>query len=174
MGVNGLTALVFGRLFDRYGIQIIVLGIFGFGVGFAVWLFAGSERRLISAWRVGPPGWARRTRRCVPAFPRSVSMNKRGTAFGSFNCSFTVCFGCRERHDGGAVPVLANRRWSCSASWRNSAQRSCLCGCDGRWRQSRRMASRLRPRGQYHLRERVDPTPNPTMECLMHPLAQVY
>src|SRR5260370_21413020 len=27
MGVNGLTALVFGRLFDRFGIQIIVLGI---------------------------------------------------------------------------------------------------------------------------------------------------
>src|SRR5437764_1968778 len=27
MGMNGLTALIFGRLFDRFGIQIIVLGI---------------------------------------------------------------------------------------------------------------------------------------------------
>src|SRR5215510_1881012 len=27
MGVNGVTALVFGRLFDRYGVQVIALGI---------------------------------------------------------------------------------------------------------------------------------------------------
>src|SRR5207247_6975278 len=27
MAVNGLTALVFGRLFDRYGIQVMVVGI---------------------------------------------------------------------------------------------------------------------------------------------------
>jgi len=87
MGINGLTALIFGRLFDRYGIQIIVLGIlvsllalpFGFLDG------AGGVYISVACWATGLGAQDATLRSGIS---QVVSMNKRGTAFGSFNAVY--------------------------------------------------------------------------------------
>jgi len=89
MGINGLAALIFGRLFDRYGIQIIVVGIlvsllalpFGF-------LDATSGVYLsVACWAIGLGAQDATLRSGIS---QVVSMNKRGTAFGSFNAAYGV------------------------------------------------------------------------------------
>ena len=89
MGVNGLTALVFGRMFDRYGIQIIVLGIlvsllalpFGFLGG------PGGVYVSVACWATGLGAQDATLRSGIS---QVVSMNKRGTAFGAFNAAYGV------------------------------------------------------------------------------------
>ena len=89
MGVNGLTALIFGRLFDRYGIQVIALGIvvsllalpFGFLVG-----GAGVYISVV-CWATGLGAQDATLRSGIS---QVVSMNKRGTAFGAFNAAYGV------------------------------------------------------------------------------------
>jgi MFS family permease len=89
MGVNGLTALIFGRLFDRYGIQIIAIGIvvsflalpFGFLVGGAGVYIS------VACWATGLGAQDATLRSGIS---QVVSMNKRGTAFGSFNAAYGV------------------------------------------------------------------------------------
>ncbi|HEX3144849.1 MAG TPA: MFS transporter [Pyrinomonadaceae bacterium] len=89
MGVNGLTALIFGRMFDRYGIQIIALGIvvsllalpFGF-LGGAAGVYVS-----VACWAVGLGAQDATLRSGIS---QVVSMNKRGTAFGAFNAVYGV------------------------------------------------------------------------------------
>jgi len=89
MGLSGLTALAFGKLFDRFGIQIIVWAIaismlalpFGFLGGHAgVYLAVGC-------WATGVGAQDALLR---PGIARIVSMNKRGSAFGSLNGIYGV------------------------------------------------------------------------------------
>ena len=89
MGVTGVTALVFGRMFDRQGIQIVVLGIlvsvlalpFGFLLdGIGVYLSVGC-------WAVGLGAQSATLRSGIS---QVVSMNKRGTAFGAFNAAYGI------------------------------------------------------------------------------------
>jgi MFS family permease len=89
MGVNGLTALIFGRMFDRYGIQIIVVGIvvsllalpFGFLDGI------GGVYISVACWAIGLGAQDATLRSGIS---QVVSMNKRGTAFGAFNAAYGV------------------------------------------------------------------------------------
>jgi MFS family permease len=89
MGVNGLTALIFGRLFDRYGIQIIAIGIvvsllalpFGFLVG-GIGVYIS-----VACWATGLGAQDATLRSGIS---QVVSMNKRGTAFGAFNAAYGV------------------------------------------------------------------------------------
>jgi MFS family permease len=89
MGVTGLTALIFGRMFDRYGIQIIVLGIlvsllalpFGFLGG------PGGVYISVACWATGHGAQDATLRSGIS---QVVSMNKRGTAFGAFNAAYGV------------------------------------------------------------------------------------
>ena len=89
MGVNGLTALIFGRLFDRYGIQIIAIGIvvsllalpFGFLVG-GVGVYIS-----VACWATGLGAQDATLRSGIS---QVVPMNKRGTAFGSFNAAYGI------------------------------------------------------------------------------------
>jgi len=89
MGITGLTALIFGRLFDRYGIQVIAIGIavslltlsFGF-VGGTAGIYIS-----IACWATGL-GVQDATLRSGIA--QVVSMNKRGAAFGAFNGAYGV------------------------------------------------------------------------------------
>ena len=89
MGVNGLTALVFGRLFDRYGIQILVFGIlvsllalpFGF-LGGEVGVFVS-----VACWATGLGAQDATLRSGIS---QVVSMKKRGSAFGAFNGIYGV------------------------------------------------------------------------------------
>lgn len=89
MGVNGLTALIFGRMYDRYGIQIIVIGIivslaalpFGFLDGpYGVYIS-------VACWATGLGAQDATLRSGIS---QVVSMNKRGTAFGAFNAAYGV------------------------------------------------------------------------------------
>ncbi len=89
MGLNGLAALIFGRLFDRFGMVVLAAGILisalslplGFLGGFSV-AVAG-----VACWAAGL-GAQDATLRAGIA--QVVSMSRRGTAFGIFNGVFGV------------------------------------------------------------------------------------
>jgi MFS family permease len=89
MGVVGLTALVFGRLFDRFGILILAVGIvlsllalpFGF-LGGEVGVYVS-----ITCWGIGLGAQDATLRSGIS---QVVSMTKRGTAFGAFNGIYGV------------------------------------------------------------------------------------
>ena len=89
MGVNGLTALVLGRLFDRYGLPVLSAGILvslaslplGFLGGF------GAAIASVACWAIGLGAQDACLRSGIA---QVVSMNKRGGAFGAFNAVFGV------------------------------------------------------------------------------------
>ena len=89
MGVNGLTALIFGRMFDRYGIQIIVIGIVVSLLALPFGFLGGAAGVYISVacWATGLGAQDATLRSGIA---QVVSMNKRGTAFGTFNAAYGV------------------------------------------------------------------------------------
>src|SRR5437764_7790969 len=89
MGMNGLTALIFGRLFDRFGIQIIVLGILVSLLALPFGFLGGSNGVYVSVacWATGLGAQDATLRSGIS---QVVSMNKRGTAFGAFNAAYGV------------------------------------------------------------------------------------
>ena len=89
MGVNGLTALIFGRLFDRYGIQIIVIGIVVSLLALPFGFLGGAAGVYISVacWATGLGAQDATLRSGIS---QVVSMNKRGTAFGTFNAAYGI------------------------------------------------------------------------------------
>ncbi|MFN2578568.1 MAG: MFS transporter [Pyrinomonadaceae bacterium] len=89
MGVNGLTALLFGRLFDRYGIQIIAVGIVVSLLALPFGFLGGSAGVYVSVacWATGLGAQDATLRSGIA---QVVSMNKRGSAFGAFNAAYGV------------------------------------------------------------------------------------
>src|SRR5215471_13196992 len=89
MGVNGLTALIFGRLFDRYGIQIISVGIVVSLLALPFGFLDGTAGVYISVacWATGLGAQDATLRSGIS---QVVSMNKRGTAFGAFNGAYGI------------------------------------------------------------------------------------
>jgi len=89
MAVNGLTALLFGRMFDRFGLTALAFGIlislFALPLGFLGGLAAAITA--VALWATGL-GVADACLRAGIA--RVVSMNKRGSAFGIFNGVYGV------------------------------------------------------------------------------------
>ena len=89
MAVNGLTALLFGRLFDRIGLNSLVIGILAsllalpFGFLDASWAAVAS----VVCWATGLGAQDACLRSGIASV---VSMNKRGSAFGAFNGVFGV------------------------------------------------------------------------------------
>jgi MFS family permease len=89
MGVNGLAALVFGRLFDRFGMWILTVGIavsllalpFGFLGGPTLVVVA------VACWAVGL-GAQQATLRAGIA--QLIPIEKRGNAYGVFNAVYGV------------------------------------------------------------------------------------
>jgi MFS family permease len=89
MGVNGLAALVFGRLFDRFGMRILTVGIavsllalpFGFLGGPTLVVVA------VACWAVGL-GAQQATLRAGIA--QLIPIEKRGNAYGVFNAVYGV------------------------------------------------------------------------------------
>ncbi len=89
MGVNGLAALVLGRLFDRYGIQILAFGTL-FSLLALPFGFLGGETGVfvsVACWAIGLGAQDATLRAGIS---QVVSMNKRGTAFGAFNAVYGV------------------------------------------------------------------------------------
>ena len=89
MGINGLTALFFGRLYDRFGIQVIALGILASLLALPFGFLGGTTGAYISVacWATGLGAQDAILRSGIA---QVVSMNKRGTAFGTFNAAWGV------------------------------------------------------------------------------------
>jgi hypothetical protein len=89
MAVNGATALLFGRLFDRYGLATLSFGILISLLALPLGFLGGPTGAIgaIACWATGlGAGDA-----CLRAgIARVVSMNKRGSAFGIFNGVYGV------------------------------------------------------------------------------------
>jgi MFS family permease len=84
MGLNGLAALILGKLFDRYGIQILSFGILFSLVGLPLGFLGGPAAAIasVACWAIGMGAQDATLRSGIA---QVVSMNKRGTAFGAFN-----------------------------------------------------------------------------------------
>lgn len=89
MGVNGITAAVFGRLYDRYGLIVLSWGILLSMLALPLGFMGGATAAVIAVicWATGL-GVQDATLRSGIA--QVVSMNKRGTAFGIFNGVYGV------------------------------------------------------------------------------------
>jgi MFS family permease len=88
-GVVGLTALICGHLFDRYGIVVLVFGVLVTMLTLPLGFLGGAVGGAIAVlcWGAGM-GVQDATLRSGIA--NVVSMNKRGHAFGAFNGVFGV------------------------------------------------------------------------------------
>jgi MFS family permease len=91
MAMTGLVGFIFGKLFDKHGIIVLSLGILisVFALPFA--FFGGATGGVIAVlcWATGL-GVQDATLRAGIA--QVVSMNKRGTAFGTFNGVYGVAW----------------------------------------------------------------------------------
>ncbi len=84
MGVNGLAALIFGRLFDRHGILVLVAGI-GISILSLPLGFLGGPAAAIASVACWAAGLGAQDGSLRAGIAQVVSMNKRGSAFGYFN-----------------------------------------------------------------------------------------
>jgi hypothetical protein len=89
MGVNGLTALLFGALFDRFGLNTLVLGILISLLALPLGFFGGPAGVIasVACWATGLGAQDACLRSGIATV---VSMNKRGGAFGAFNGVYGV------------------------------------------------------------------------------------
>jgi len=89
MGVNGITAFVFGRLFDRFGLVVLALGTLISLLSLPLGFLGGPQAAVASVgcWAAGLGAQDASLRSGIS---QVVSMNKRGNAFGAFNGVFGV------------------------------------------------------------------------------------
>jgi len=89
MGVNGLTAMVLGRLFDRYGLVVLSAGILVSLLALPLGFLGGFNAAIagVACWAIGLGVQDACLRSGIA---QVVSMNKRGSAFGAFNGVFGV------------------------------------------------------------------------------------
>lgn len=87
MAMNGITAMIFGRLFDKYGVTVLVVGIlltmFALPLG-----FLGGSTAIVASVLVWGAGLGAQDASLRAGIAQVVSMNKRGSAFGYFNFVF--------------------------------------------------------------------------------------
>ena len=91
MAVNGITALIFGRLFDRYGIPVLSFGILASLVALPLG-FLGGQAGVIASVACWAAGLGAQDASLRSGIAQVVSMNKRGTAFGAFNGVYGVAW----------------------------------------------------------------------------------
>jgi MFS family permease len=89
MAINGLTAFVFGRLFDKHGIVVLPAGIAVSILALPLGFFGGQVGAVlaVACWATGLGVQDASLRAGIA---QVVSMNKRGTAFGTFNGVYGV------------------------------------------------------------------------------------
>ena len=89
MGVNGLAALVFGRLYDRYDVAVLSFSILISLLALPLGFLGGANGAIASVvcWAIGLGAQDASLRSGIA---QVVSMNKRGSAFGAFNGVFGV------------------------------------------------------------------------------------
>jgi MFS family permease len=105
MGVNGLTALIFGRLFDRYGIVVLAWGILISMLSLPLGFLGGAAAVTVAVccWALGLGVQDASLRSGISQL---VSMNKRGSAFGTFNAVYGIMW-----FVGSATMGLLYDRW---------------------------------------------------------------
>lgn len=91
MGVNGLTALIFGRLFDRFGLTTLVCGILISLLSLPLGFLGGAAGAIasVTCWATGLGAQDACLRSGIATV---VSMNKRGGAFGAFNAVYGIAW----------------------------------------------------------------------------------
>jgi hypothetical protein len=91
MGVNGLTALIFGKLFDRFGLPTLVFGILISLLSLPLGFLGGGAGAIaaVGCWATGLGAQDACLRSGIA---NVVSMNKRGAAFGAFNGVYGVAW----------------------------------------------------------------------------------
>jgi hypothetical protein len=91
MGLNGLTAFLFGKMFDRLGLITLVVGILISMLSLPLGFLGGSSAAIASVgcWAAGLGAQDATLRSGIS---QVVSMNKRGSAFGAFNGVFGVAW----------------------------------------------------------------------------------
>ena len=91
MGVNGLTALIFGRLFDRFGLATLVCGILISLLSLPLGFLGGAAGAIasVTCWATGLGAQDACLRSGIATV---VSMNKRGGAFGAFNAVYGIAW----------------------------------------------------------------------------------
>jgi MFS family permease len=89
MGVNGLTALLFGRMYDRLGLNTLVFGIVISALALPLGFLGGPWGAIaaVGCWATGLGAQDACLRSGIATL---VSMNKRGSAFGAFNGVYGV------------------------------------------------------------------------------------
>ncbi len=89
MGINGLTALLFGRMYDKFGLNTLVLGIFISALTLPLGFLGGPAGAIaaVACWATGLGAQDACLRSGIATV---VSMNKRGGAFGAFNGIYGV------------------------------------------------------------------------------------
>ncbi|HLX62656.1 MAG TPA: MFS transporter [Planctomycetota bacterium] len=91
MGVNGITAVIFGRLFDKFGIATLSCGILValFSLPLA---FLDGPAGAIGAVACWASGLGVQDACLRSGIAQVVSMSKRGSAFGTFNAVYGVAW----------------------------------------------------------------------------------
>ena len=91
MGIDGVAALIFGRLYDRFGTPVL-MGAFAISCGFAplafseniIWVIAG-----LALWGIGLGAIESVVRAAVAGL---VPQDRRATGYGLFNTGFGVAW----------------------------------------------------------------------------------
>jgi MFS family permease len=89
MGINGITAVIFGKLFDRFGVFALAAGILVSLLALPLGFLGGHAAAFaaIGCWGTGLGAQDASLRGGIA---QVVSMNKRGSAFGAFNGVYGV------------------------------------------------------------------------------------
>jgi predicted MFS family arabinose efflux permease len=89
MAVNGLTAFLFGKMFDRHGLTALVSGILISLLALPLGFLGGPAAAIasVACWATGLGAQDACLRSGIA---KVISMNKRGSAFGVFNAIYGV------------------------------------------------------------------------------------
>jgi MFS family permease len=91
MGVNGITALIFGKLFDRFGVYALAAGILVSLLALPLG-FLGGHAAVFASVGCWATGLGAQDASLRGGIAQVVSMNKRGGAFGAFNGVYGVAW----------------------------------------------------------------------------------
>jgi MFS family permease len=91
MGVNGITAVIFGKLFDRWGVFALAAGILISLLALPLG-FLGGHAAVFASVGCWATGLGAQDASLRGGIAQVVSMNKRGGAFGAFNGVYGVAW----------------------------------------------------------------------------------
>lgn len=89
MGVDAVAALIFGRLFDRKGLQILIISVL-LSTFFAPLVFLGGFYASLAGMALWGIGMGAQESIMRAAIATMVSAEKRGTGYGIFNTGYGI------------------------------------------------------------------------------------